>query len=151
MINFVGAKDETYGVFFQALKAASPAILGYEPDVRWHNVEKPPKPPIDKFYFRAKFETIKAAQAGFTDCSEASASRLYEERGMASFSLYAPRTDATSDRKSDLLLIEIRKAFRAPRLQSSVWFRNQRIHPTYPEDQFLRTILTVEFYFTEVG
>lgn len=151
MIDFIGAKDETYGVFFQALKLAAPSIIGYIPDVRWHNIEKPPKPPIDKFYFRAKFESIKPRQSGFADCTVPSAGRLYEDNGLATFSLYAPRPDATADRKSDLLLVEIRKAFRAFRMDSDVWFRNQRIHPTYPEDQFLRTILTVEFTFTEVG
>lgn len=151
MTTHTGAKDETYGVFLTELQLSAGAIVGYVPEVRWHGVEEQGKPDKAKFYIRANFETMDSKQMAFADCSEPGSTRIWQSEGLATFSIYSPKIVADADRKADLLAEELRNAFRAPRLNSEVWFRNQRIHPTYPEDQFQRTTLTVEFYFTEVA
>lgn len=148
MINHAEAEDQTYGVFYEELKASAVAIFGYIPEVRWHNKEDRTLPDISKFYIRASFEVIESEQSAF-GVSEPGARRLYSNEGIATFAIHSPRSVAGADRKAVILAQKLKTAFRKPRTSCDVWFRRQRIQKTYPEDQFLRTNFTTEFYFTE--
>lgn len=149
-MNYVEAKDEAYSVFFEALKVASPGIIGYVPEVRWDDLEEPSKPEIDKYHIRTNFEEIVSPQSAFVQCLDANAKRLYASEGIATFVINAPSSPPDSKRNSELLGKELRKAFRAPRMNSDLWFRNPKLSSSYKMDHFLRTMLIVEYYHTEV-
>lgn len=142
------AQDQTYKVFLDALTAEATGIIGYIPEVRWKNVPKPGLPDITKFYIRAEFIVASAQQSAF-GASIVGSRRLYANEGVAMFAIHTPQSVASGDRKAKLLAEKLKTAFRRPVPDCHVWFRRQRIQDTYPEDQFLRTNLLVDFYFTE--
>ena len=142
-MNYLEAKDEAY-------KTACNDIIGYEGKVYWDGIEDAGEPEKDKYHIRTSFTEIESPQKSFVQCDGVQAKRLYATEGVASFTLYSPSYQANSKRNAELIIKELRKAFRIPRLTGYPWFRKPYINDMYPMDNFLRTNLTVIFYYTEV-
>ena len=148
MITRAEAKREAFKLFYDTLTAEAPAIVGIVPPVRWEYMEDHVEPHVDAFYIRAMFETVITNLVALRTCS--TGSRMYATEGVVTFKIYGPRFKPDTTRLSEELAAKIQIAFDSRRTGSQVWFRNGRIDSTYPEDQFLRTVFTTEFYFTEV-
>lgn len=149
-MNYLEAKDETYKVFYEAFKIVSAEVLGYEGKIYWDGIEDAGEPEKDKHHIRTSFTEITSPQKSFVQCDGESSKRLYATEGVASFTVYSPSYQANAKRKAELIVKALRKAFRAPRVSSLPWFRAPRISDMYPFENFLRTNLVVEFYYTEV-
>lgn len=148
MVTHTEAKDEMRTVFYDQLTAEAAAIVGYVPEVRWCSKEYPTKPDIEKMYIEDEFAVAESPQKAFAICS--GNKKLWQTQGLVTFKIYAPQHQSNAKERSELLAEKLRQAFRAPRLNSSVWFRNARIHDMYPEKGYIRTYLTIEFSYTEV-
>lgn len=145
------AKNESYSVFFEALKSSSPSIIGYVPKVYWDEIEEPANPEKDKYHVRTSFEEIVCPQVAFFQCEDSNSKRTYGSEGILTLIVNAPSSPANAKRNSELLGAAIRAAFRKPRPNSDLWFRNAKIGSSYKRDHFLRTPVIVEYYYTEVA
>lgn len=151
-MTYLEAKDETFGVFYDALTTLSVGIIGYIPEVRWSRIEKSSKPEVNKYYIRPAFDEIASEQRAFTQCETGAPSgKLFSSEGIATFTINGPSFESDSERKLEELGQELRKVFRLPRPNSNLWFRNAKLVNPYVMDNFFRTVLNIEFYFTEVG
>lgn len=151
-MTYLEARDETFEVFHDALTSLAVGIIGYVPEVRWDGIEYPSKPDIKKYYVKTYFEEIESSQRAFTQCVSGSPSgKLFASTGMAMFSVHGPSFESNSKRKSEELGQALRKVFRLPRPNSDLWFRNAKLANPYLMDNFFRSDLYIEFYFTEVG
>lgn len=150
MITFTEAEDEVFGRFYSVLSAQATGVIGYVPEVRWHNVEVADKPDSDKFYIVAEFISSSSYQAAFADCVLGPGQRLYATEGLARFLINAPKSVGGSGRLAVRLAEIIQNGFRGHSTPGGVWFRNERIHTSFPENQFYIVPVVVEFYFQEV-
>lgn len=151
MTDEVTAKNETYKVFLLALRAESPAILGYVPEVYWENLKSPTIPDPTKLHFRTQWAIINTTQAAFSSCNANLQGKVYDTQGLVSFDAYAPMSVGNSDDLMHKLCQKIRGAFRGISTPGKVWYRDARIQRITPEDLFWRKSVVVETYFSEVA
>jgi hypothetical protein len=150
-MDYLQAKSETYGAFYNALVSLATPIMGYIPEVRWSGIEVASKPQVDKYYITASFQELESEQRAFTQCEPSSPSgKLFISLGLATFTIHGPSFQANAKEKSEELAKALRKQLRLPRPDSDLWLRNPKIGDTYQMDNFLRTVITVEFHYTEV-
>lgn len=141
------AKDEIFSQFYTAWKAQSAAIAGYEPEAWWQNLEKPYKPPQDKFWVRVSTQSVIEEQSTFRDGVE----KRYTGSGLVFVQLFCPKTLGDADTLGGKLAEVARNAFRGKKTTGGVWFRNVRINNLEPEELFYRFNVVAEYEYDEVG
>lgn len=125
-------------------------LLGYQPEIRWHDVPSSKQPTPDRLWMRVSRQTVDAGQSTLSTCVGEPGKVRYTEYGLVFVQLFAP---AESDKMQDMLAQvaqEIRKVFRRKSTEGKVWFRNARIREIPPEAKFLRMNVVAEFEYDEI-
>lgn len=142
-MNYSQATDEINAQFLTAWKAQAAAIVGYEPEVYWQNVQNPKIPDGSKFWARVSAQTVFEQQITFASC------RKFEVSGLVFVQIFCPKSNSQSFELGKKLATVAKLAYRGQKTESGVWFRNVRINEIEPEDQFYRLNVIAEFEYDE--
>ena len=142
-ITYVAAIDEIFDEFLIYWNANVASVsLGYTPEIRWQNVENKLEPDTAKHYLRVSHTTIIERQVAIKGTK-----KLYDTKGFIKIQFYFSK--ATLDTGDDRALTTIaRDAFRKAN-SSDVWYRNSRILPLPPEEDFYRADVISDYTYSE--
>ena len=142
-ITYIAAIDEIFDEFLVYWNANVASVsLGYLPEIRWQNVESKSLIDTTKHYLRISHTTIIERQVSLKGTK-----KLYDTKGFIKIQFYFSK--ATLDKGDDRALTTIvRDAFRKAS-SSNVWYRNSRILPLPPEEDFYRADVISDYTYSE--
>jgi hypothetical protein len=144
--------DAIFALFNTAWAGDTTAIVGSVPDIRWAGVEEPDKPPMNAFWCRVStITTTPEKQTALRIGVAPSQNRRYTSSGIVFVQIFCPMSVADAMNKGRKLAELARNAFRGKETANNVWFRDMRIDPLAPEDEFYRFNVSVEYEFDEIG
>jgi len=148
---FTEARDEINSLFFAKWKAETAAIVGYVPEVLWHNVQSRDIPNSSKYWARVSQQAVLESQTTLSTCEGKPGQKRYTADGLVFVQIFAPKQLGNSAQFAGKLAEVARNAFRGKSTPGKVWFRNARIIDIEPEDQFYRFNVVAEFQYDELG
>lgn len=137
------AIDQIQDVFLVYWNAnISSVSLGYIPEIIWEDVEKVEPLDTAKHYLRVSLQNFAQPQVSLKGTK-----RLYDTKGFVKIQLYFSKATLIGKDRTKLNIIA-RDAFRkAP--SSDVWYRNSRILPLPPEEDFYRADVISDYTYSE--
>lgn len=149
--NFVTAEDEINSMFLAGWRAGAPAIVGYEPEIRWTGKQELNTPGTDKHWCRFGVQQVDSAQVAMgTRSNNAEGARRYTDYGFLIVELFCPKSDGAAWMNGKRLAQMAREIFRGKSTPSCVWFRNVRIIPIAPETNFYRLHVIADYEYDEI-
>lgn len=149
MTTYIAAYDQMHQMFTQGVNAGASAILGYVPEMRFLGVQKRENPPTDKFWIRFTVVSLTTPQSGVGVNSSQTGSRKYTDYGYLMAEVFCPKSSPTAWRQGQLLATMIRDLFRGTETEGCVWFRNPRINPIDPVDNFYRLHVIADYEYDD--
>lgn len=150
-IQYDDAIDEMKSQFWLAWSADTTAIVGYVPETRWQNNEKPDKPDNAKFWVRVSVLNAGEAQSTLSNCVGEPGKKRYTSAGLVYIQLFCPKTVVNADKLGQQLSKVARNAYRGKKTAGGIWFRNVRIIPVNAEELFYRFNIIAEYEYDELG
>lgn len=141
---YSGAIGQMARMLKTAWDAGLPAIVGYVPEIRWPYDEKRELPPLDKYWARFSYTTVRDVPATHRD---GSAGKRYLIEGILFVQLFAPMSDALAGKRMEQIIPLVRNIWL---VQSDITFRNVRPNELQQQDKWYRANIVAEFEYFEV-
>jgi len=149
--NYPQAADEINAVAYQAIKTGAAAIVGYVPDVRFANIEKPGTPDGSKFWLRVSMQTVDEAQTTLANQVTGPDKKRFTANGLIFVQIFCPKSVSNSDQLGKQLAELVKNAYRGKSTSGCVWFSHTRIQEKPPEAQFWNYNVVSEFEYDTIG
>jgi len=142
-ITYTKAVDQIFDTFLVYWNANIASVsLGYLPEIRWQHVENKIIPDTNLHYLRVSNHIINEKQVSLKGVN-----KLYDTIGFITIQFYFSK--ATLVKGNDRLLTTIaRDAFRKA-ASSDVWYRNSRVLPLPPEEDYYRADVISDYTYSE--
>lgn len=150
-VTYTEAIDDIDAIFWNQWKTLSAGVVGYVPNVQWHNVEQQAKIDGSKFWCRVSTQNVNEEQASLSTCVGAPIQKRYTAYGLVFIQLFCPKSNSKSAELGRELAQIARNAFRGRSTPGRVWFRNARINELVEEDLFYRYNVVAEYEYDDLG
>lgn len=146
LTNYVEAIDTLFEYFFTHHQAVSPAIVGYEPEVRWWDVDGETKPNVHRFWVMVQQETASDTRRSIGKNSLGES--CFRSNGHLMITIFATKHDVAGGRKSRELAQSYKDRFRLD--ANGLFFRESKIVEMKPEQEWLKIGVMVSYEYDEV-
>lgn len=144
--NYIESVDAIFGNFYNHHQLVSPAIIGYEPEVRWWDVDGETKPNTHLFWVRVGQETVSDLRRSIGKNSNGSV--CYRSKAILMITIFATKADVQGGRKSRELAQSYKDNFRVD--ADGLTFRESKIIEMAPEQDWIKIGVMVSYEYDEV-
>lgn len=144
--SYLEAIDNLFGYFFTHHQSVSPAIIGYEPEVRWWDVDGHDKPNIHRFWVQVVQETTSDTRR--TIGKNSAGESCFRSNGILMITIFATKQDVAGGRKSRELAQSYKDRFRVD--TDGLFFRESKIVEMEPEQDWIKIGVMVSYEYDEV-
>jgi hypothetical protein len=144
--NYLEAIDNIFDHLYSHHQSVSPAIIGYEPEIRWWDVDGETKPNVHRFWVQVAQETTSDTRR--TIGKNTTGESCFRATGILMITIFATKHDVSGGRKSRELAQSYKDRFRTD--ANGIFFRESKIVEMKPEEDWLKIGVMVSYEYDEV-
>ena len=144
------ATDEMFSLVVEAWKTSPFTVAGVPATLLIADIGEAQKIPGDVYWGRLSRQTIGSPQKTLSNSVVKPGSVRYNEFGLITVQLFAPRSDSKAKAKIGSQAEWMRNVLRRKSTGNCVWFRRARINELLEQEKFIRTNVVAEFNYDDI-
>lgn len=149
---YSSAIDALYGHFLDNWNdSEASALLGYDAQILWANLEPNKKPDSSKTWLRVSQQTVLEHQSTLSNDVGEAGKRRFTTTGLIFVQFFFPKSEPRSWQVGRNLAEIARNIFRHSLTNNSIWFRRAKINELPEERDTFRLNVVAEYEYDELG